>query len=461
MANDLKILITGALDPNKSVTEINKGLEQLQGKIEKLNVSINIDDTVLKTLKDFASQMENVAEIAKNTGKVIETALMPDGSKITRTYFSGIKGEFAETVQAAKDSAKQQLVALEEVAGGWGKATKEVERYNAAQAKTGGTNTYKQGYQTLNVKTNADDQVLSYNETTNYAKQAQDTQKLINEQDKLTQSLKRLYDQGVLNEQFFTNFNKAINSSKNVEEIDKLTSALQRVSQYSKNQNLQQNLLGQSQSLLNSGKVVDAEGINGLITNLNNINLSGSNATRQLSLMQNQLREYQSSATNATESTNTLGSSFKSVFSNLSMYFGGFALMQASFQTIKDGIGYINDLNKALTEISIVTYQNQQQVAALGDSYNKLAQQMGVTTTDIANEAAELYRQGLSADQVTSRMKTITEYAKISSMDTKTATEIMTAAINSMGVSAQRASDVWALLGDATATGKHMCPLLQ
>jgi TP901 family phage tail tape measure protein len=50
-------------------------------------------------------------------------------------------------------------------------------------------------------------------------------------------------------------------------------------------------------------------------------------------------------------------------------------------------------------------------------------------------------------------MKTIIEYAKISSLDINTASEIMTAAINSMGVSAKRAADVWSYLGDATATG--------
>jgi TP901 family phage tail tape measure protein len=124
-----------------------------------------------------------------------------------------------------------------------------------------------------------------------------------------------------------------------------------------------------------------------------------------------------------------------------------------SFNFLKDGISYVNELNKSLTEISIVTYQSQQQVAALGEQYNKLAQNLGVTTDELASTAAELYRQGLSADQVTSRMKIITEYAKISSLDTKSASEIMTAAINSMGVSASRAADVWSYLGDATATG--------
>jgi TP901 family phage tail tape measure protein len=84
---------------------------------------------------------------------------------------------------------------------------------------------------------------------------------------------------------------------------------------------------------------------------------------------------------------------------------------------------------------------------------------MGVTTLELSKTAASLYRQGLSQDEIAQRMKIITEYAKISSLDVSTATEIMTAAINSMGVSAKRASDVWSYLGDATATGK-IVPLI-
>lgn len=124
-----------------------------------------------------------------------------------------------------------------------------------------------------------------------------------------------------------------------------------------------------------------------------------------------------------------------------------------TFNFFKNGITYVNDLNKSLTEISIVTGKSQQQVNDLAVSYNKLGQSMGTTGDELAKTAADLYRQGLSEDQVSSRMKIITEYAKISSLDVTTASEIMTAAINSMGVSATKAADVWSYLG------KQNCPL--
>lgn len=113
----------------------------------------------------------------------------------------------------------------------------------------------------------------------------------------------------------------------------------------------------------------------------------------------------------------------------------------------------MNELNKALTEIAIVTGQTQQQVAKLGEEYNKLAYQMGVTTGDIARASVEFLRQGLSQEEAMKRVQVATEYAKISSLDFNKAAEILTATTNSMNVDIQRAADVFAYLGDATATG--------
>ena len=130
----------------------------------------------------------------------------------------------------------------------------------------------------------------------------------------------------------------------------------------------------------------------------------------------------------------------------------GTAIVQ-SINFFQKGIEYINELNKALTEIAIVTGQTQQEVAKLGEEYNKLAYQMGVTTGDIARASVEFLRQGLSQEEAMKRVETATQYAKISALDFKQAAEILTATTNSMNVDIERAADVFSLLGDATATG--------
>jgi DNA repair exonuclease SbcCD ATPase subunit len=197
--------------------------------------------------------------------------------------------------------------------------------------------------------------------------------------------------------------------------------------------------------------------LNNLNQQLQNLN---SNASRNIGgNINGQLNNVGNAARQASGNVDTLGESFKNAFSKFSIWMGASTAFFQFTHFVQDGISFVNDLNKSLTEISIVTGQNQDQVAALGEQYNKLAQQMGVTTNEIASTEAGLYRQGLTADQTTERMKTIIEYAKISSLDINTASEIMTAAINSMGVSAKRAADVWSYMGDATATGRFV-PLI-
>lgn len=113
----------------------------------------------------------------------------------------------------------------------------------------------------------------------------------------------------------------------------------------------------------------------------------------------------------------------------------------------------MNELNKTLTKIAIVTGQTQQEVAKLGEEYNKLAYQMGVTTNEVARASVEFLRQGLSQEETMKRVQVATKYAKISSLDFNKAAEILTATTNSMNVDIQRAADVFSYLGDVTATG--------
>lgn len=78
---------------------------------------------------------------------------------------------------------------------------------------------------------------------------------------------------------------------------------------------------------------------------------------------------------------------------------------------------------------------------------------MKVSATEIATAAVEFWRQGLSENEVNWRLNASIQYAKISSLEFEEAAELITAATNTMGVSAQRVADVFAYLGDASASG--------
>ena len=108
-----------------------------------------------------------------------------------------------------------------------------------------------------------------------------------------------------------------------------------------------------------------------------------------------------------------------------------------------------------LTEIGMVTNQTREQTASLAKEYNNLAKEMKVTTSEIISGAVEFYRQGLSQEEVMERLKTTTMYSKVANVDFKESAELLTATVNSMGISIEKAADVFLFLGDATATNRQ------
>ena len=78
---------------------------------------------------------------------------------------------------------------------------------------------------------------------------------------------------------------------------------------------------------------------------------------------------------------------------------------------------------------------------------------MKVSATEIAVAAVEFWRQGLNEFEVNARLSATTQYAKISAMEFDDAAEVITAAVNTMEVSAQRVADIFAYLGDMSASG--------
>ena len=116
---------------------------------------------------------------------------------------------------------------------------------------------------------------------------------------------------------------------------------------------------------------------------------------------------------------------------------------------------YAKSYYDAMNEIRIVTGYTEEQAEHLGASYRALAADMSVSSQEIAKAAVEYWRQGLDESQVNERLKYTTVYAKISAMEFDEAAKLMTAATNAMGLSADRVADVWAYLGDASASGAN------
>ena len=163
--------------------------------------------------------------------------------------------------------------------------------------------------------------------------------------------------------------------------------------------------------------------------------------------------KYSHAARNAMTDTLTWSKAISTAWKRMAQWAVGGTLFFGTLRQIKEGIAYITELDNSLNEIRIVTNKTQQEVNNLALSYNELAKEMGVTTKEVASTAADLFRQGLDDSQVEERMKAIIQYAKISGISLEESNKIITATANATGESVEKIIDVFAMLGDITASG--------
>ena len=138
---------------------------------------------------------------------------------------------------------------------------------------------------------------------------------------------------------------------------------------------------------------------------------------------------------------------------NSMIQFAGFTIMNELRNAWNEALTFAREYYDALNEIRMVTGETESQAAAMGENFINMAQRMSVSAKDIASAATEFYRQGLDDDEVLSRLEWTVKYAKVAGMEFEEAAEIITSASNSMSLDVQRVADVFAYLGDASASG--------
>lgn len=221
-------------------------------------------------------------------------------------------------------------------------------------------------------------------------------------------------------------------------------------------QNNVNKLTGQYANLYDKSK------LQAYLDSVNKLTPATKNLQHQLQLLNREFNSIKTDAINkglntANKNAISLSEALRTAFTKFPIWMISGTVLFQSFNFFKDGITWVNEFNKSLTELSIVYMKNQEYVENIGKEIRQLGMEMSIANQELAQGAVEFARQGLSQQETIDRMQTTAKYAKISNLGFAESAKIMTAAINSMGVSAERAADVWSYMGDATATGK-MCP---
>ena len=115
----------------------------------------------------------------------------------------------------------------------------------------------------------------------------------------------------------------------------------------------------------------------------------------------------------------------------------------------------IIELDKALTDMAIVTNLSREQAWKMVDSLQAIAKKTGTTTTAVASTVTKFLQQGKSMSQATQMAEVALKAASIAGIDAARSVDLLTNAMNGFQMSASQAlevSDKFAALAAASAT---------
>lgn len=112
-------------------------------------------------------------------------------------------------------------------------------------------------------------------------------------------------------------------------------------------------------------------------------------------------------------------------------------LMYGALNQLRQGVQYIKDLDKELTNVQVVTGMSQESVESLAMGYNDLAKEMGVTTLEVAKGSLEWIRQGKTAEQAAELVKSSMVLSKLGNLDAAQSTEYLTSVMNGFKLEAK------------------------
>lgn len=125
-----------------------------------------------------------------------------------------------------------------------------------------------------------------------------------------------------------------------------------------------------------------------------------------------------------------MADNFKGVIQNTIEYGVAIRGLQGTIKFFQEGVGFINDLDKDLTEVSIVTGKTREETAQLAKEYNKMATDLSTTTGEVAKASVIFFRQGKSQADVNKLLETTSKASAIANQELALTADQLTSALN-------------------------------
>jgi TP901 family phage tail tape measure protein len=136
---------------------------------------------------------------------------------------------------------------------------------------------------------------------------------------------------------------------------------------------------------------------------------------------------------------NTQKKSKKSLLEKIFALFTFQKVMQFVNRTVRDAVKTIKDLDKAITDMALVTTLSREEAWKLVGAMQSLATQTGLATSQIAGVIVQFIRQGRSVADAFELAEVAAKSAKVAGIDANEAVNYLTAAVNGFGLAANGA----------------------
>lgn len=475
--NDIRILISSALNQGKAIKDLNESIRAIEKhpSLQKIKLKIDIDQKFTQSINQFisaAGKLKKIAddqskavnqtqEVFKNldgTVKTVTTTIQKNGEILTKTKITHDANKKAmqdETLAATKlkDSVqKLNSVELDSIKVLKNKAG-AISGFNIKQSK---------GYTVTNTKLESDGKTLvNSSTTTNLKREREETEKLKVAKEDLRKKILELAQVGQLSTSKLQELAKATNNSKSLSDIQKVIDKYNEMKKVSNDltanqtrqyQNNKRNLESQKKDTENLIKIqrsaevqvanlmrryganIDSNGLKSLLSQLNNLSTSTSNYRAEASRIQHEISRIGASAQTAASHTLSFGAALKTAFQKFPIWMVATTAFYAPLRAIQSGIRDIYDLDTALTNLMKVTDATAEQYQEFLIEANRTGSSLGALTKDVVTATTEWARLGYSMQQAKSLAAETTIYANVGDMGAEDASKALISAIKGFSI---------------------------
>ena len=155
-----------------------------------------------------------------------------------------------------------------------------------------------------------------------------------------------------------------------------------------------------------------------------------------------QLRQYNQTQGQVLNTQKGLIESFAHSLKTYALYAIAMGIWSEITESISNCINYVKDLDAAMTNIRVVTMGTKEETKGLLELYNQMGQELGASTTDIAEGAVDWLRQGYNETDTTELVEASTKLSKLALIENAEATEYLTSALKGYKLEAEDAIGV-------------------